>query len=423
MVDEDDERAEPLRDLLDDVAELLGLLVGKPGRRLVEQDDARACRRRRARPRRAAARAAPSAADLRLRRHVEADELDRARARRLAATRAWRRSARGSSRRCRRPTASRSPSRSGTSAAAPSAPAGSRPSRAGSRRTPRSTPARGLDEAAEDVEERRLAGAVRADQAAGAAGEDDAHVVDRRDAGEADGEALRPRSRRLPLRRPPASRTRSRRAARACARSFGSCSTRPPGAVSSTCRRPTPKRIRSEVRVQPPLRLEEERHELLEDAGDDRAPEAEDAADQRRRGERERVLRLERDRARHAHLRCEQAAGDAGDERRERERPELVERDVDAGGERRRLALADRRPGAARLAGDVQRARAGTGARRRRRCSGSTRRPPVAIDGRRTGGVLVVSAPVADRPLKPPPPFGKSVTDEDDRSSRPRTSA
>ncbi len=51
-------------------------------------------------------------------------------------------------------------------------------------------PGRGLDEAAEDVEERRLAGAVRADQAAGAAGEDDAHVVDRGDAREADGEAL-----------------------------------------------------------------------------------------------------------------------------------------------------------------------------------------------------------------------------------------
>ena len=36
--------------------------------------------------------------------------------------------------------------------------------------------------------------------------------------------------------------------------------------------------------------------QLLEDAGDDRAPEAEDAADQRRRGQGERVLRLEGDR-------------------------------------------------------------------------------------------------------------------------------
>ena len=61
-----------------------------------------------------------------------------------------------------------------------------------------------------------------------------------------------------------------------------------------------------------------------------------------------------RDRAGTADLGREQAARDAGDERRERERPELVERDVDAGGERRRLALADRRPGASRLAGDVQ---------------------------------------------------------------------
>ena len=39
-----------------------------------------------------------------------------------------------------------------------------------------------------------------------------------------------------------------------------------------------------EVRVEPPLRLEEERHALLEDAGDDRTPEAEDPADQRGRG-------------------------------------------------------------------------------------------------------------------------------------------
>ena len=69
--------------------------------------------------------------------------------------------------------------------------------------------------------------------------------------------------------------------------------------------------------------------------------------------QRERVLRLEGDRARDSDLRCEQAARDAGDEGRERERPELVQRDVDTGGERGRLALADRRPGASGLAGDV----------------------------------------------------------------------
>ena len=48
----------------------------------------------------------------------------------------------------------------------------------------------GLDEAAEDVEERRLAGAVRPDQAAGAAREGDGHVVDRGHPREADGEVL-----------------------------------------------------------------------------------------------------------------------------------------------------------------------------------------------------------------------------------------
>ena len=47
---------------------------------------------------------------------------------------------------------------------------------------------RRLDEAGEDVEERRLPGAVRADQAARALRERDAHVVDGRDAGEADRE-------------------------------------------------------------------------------------------------------------------------------------------------------------------------------------------------------------------------------------------
>ncbi len=47
-----------------------------------------------------------------------------------------------------------------------------------------------LDEAAQDVEERRLSRPVRPDQAARAAGEDDADVVDRRHAGEADGQPL-----------------------------------------------------------------------------------------------------------------------------------------------------------------------------------------------------------------------------------------
>ncbi len=47
-----------------------------------------------------------------------------------------------------------------------------------------------LDEPAEDVEERRLARAVRADQAARARRERDGHVVERRDPAEADGQAL-----------------------------------------------------------------------------------------------------------------------------------------------------------------------------------------------------------------------------------------
>ena len=33
------------------------------------------------------------------------------------------------------------------------------------------------------------------------------------------------------------------------------------------------------------------------------------------------------------------------------------------------------------------------------------------MEGRRTGGVLVVSSPVRERPLKPLPPFGKSIAE------------
>ena len=116
---------------------------------------------------------------------------------------------------------------------------------------------RRLDESAQDVEERRLAGAVRADQPARAAREDDAHVVDRGDAREADGQAADldhavafPRG---------SDRTRATSSRPRFAMSFGNCSARPPGAVSSTWSSPTPKRIEEEVRVDLPLRLEEER--------------------------------------------------------------------------------------------------------------------------------------------------------------------
>ncbi len=135
--------------------------------------------------------------------------------------------------------------------------------------------------------------------------------------------------------------------------SCGICTTMPRGAVSSTCRRPDAEDDQQEVRVDAPLRLEDEGRELAERAGDDRAPERVDAADQRRREQRERVLRREAERGRLAELRCEQAAGDAGRERREREGPELVADDVHARREGRRLALADRRPRAARLRREV----------------------------------------------------------------------
>ena len=115
-----------------------------------------------------------------------------------------------------------------------------------------------------------------------------------------------------------------------------------------------------EVRVDAPLRLEEERRELAERAGDDGAPERVDAADQRRGEQRERVLRREAERRRLTELRGQQAAGHAGRERREREGPQLVADDVHARRERRRLALADRGPGAPGLRWRSARRSAGT---------------------------------------------------------------
>src|SRR5439155_11474860 len=101
---------------------------------------------------------------------------------------------------------------------------------------------RGPDEPAHDVEEGRLARAVRADQPAGAAGEDDRHVVDRHDSSEADGEPV-------DLGHPAGSRAGTSRRARPKSKrprfrmSFGNCSARPRGAVVSTCSTPMPKRM------------------------------------------------------------------------------------------------------------------------------------------------------------------------------------
>src|SRR5581483_4678645 len=92
------------------------------------------------------------------------------------------------------------------------------------------------------------------------------------------------------------------------------------------------------------LRREQVWHDLGEDSRDDRAPEAVDPTDQRGREQRDRVLRREALRARLRELGGVEAAGDADHEGRERERPHLVERDVDTGRERGRLALADRLP-------------------------------------------------------------------------------
>ena len=75
MVDEDDECSEPLWDPLDHLAEALGLLVGKPGRRLIEQDHAGASDHG-ASDLNEPSLLSTEPSDPGLRRHFEADEVD-----------------------------------------------------------------------------------------------------------------------------------------------------------------------------------------------------------------------------------------------------------------------------------------------------------------------------------------------------------
>src|SRR6185503_8647835 len=237
-VDEHDERPELPRDRLDHAAEVLRLLLRQAGRRLVEQDDARAPDDRPGHLDQATlARAEP--ADPGPGRRLEADEVDRRLdlcplapaldARVLVDHRdvVEHRELLDRLFRLERPA---------------QAPAGAlvvgHPEQVLAEGADR--PRSRLDEPGEDVEERRLARSVGADQAAGATREGDAHTVDRGDAREADGEVLdldhaAPRPTTLP---------RPRRISRArFAMSFGNCWASPPGAVRSTWSRPAPKRI------------------------------------------------------------------------------------------------------------------------------------------------------------------------------------
>ena len=76
VVDEDHQRAELLRDALDHPRQVLGLLVGEAGGRLVEQHDPAARRRRRGRSRPGGARGRRARRPC-VRRRLEADEVDR----------------------------------------------------------------------------------------------------------------------------------------------------------------------------------------------------------------------------------------------------------------------------------------------------------------------------------------------------------
>ena len=118
-------------------------------------------------------------------------------------------------------------------------------------------------------------------------------VVDRRHAGEADGEILDLDHGACLVRVGLLAHRARRRAARASPCPSGTAAASPPGAVSEHLEEARAEDDEHEVRVDAPLRLEEERAAAAEDARDDRAPEAVDPADQRRREQRQRVLRLE----------------------------------------------------------------------------------------------------------------------------------
>ena len=274
VVDEDDERPERAPGSLDHRSEVLGLLVRAGPRRARRAARAAACRRRPWRPRSAAGHVRRDRRPSRGRRRGPTNSI-------AASTSARRRrarrpsSARGSSRRCRTPTAARSPAPSGTCVGAPSARGGSRPCL--SRSSPNAViePVAGLTKPLSTLKNVVLPAPFGPIRPHVPPGNDDAHLVDRCDAAEAHGEVLDLDHARC-LRSLPADGAPDRR--EACTRfamSFGSCSTMPPGAVSSTCRSPMPKRIEEEVRVERPTWPGEMNGTHLdEDAGDDRTPEA-----------------------------------------------------------------------------------------------------------------------------------------------------
>ena len=110
---------------------------------------------------------------------------------------------------------------------------------------------------------------------------------------------------------------------------------------------PMPKTIVSQSAATPQL-FRSAGRSCISSAGDDRSPQAVDAAHQHHGEQGDRVAGGEGRDEELAGVRRQQPPGDARQERRERERPQLVERDVDAGGQRGRFALPDGRPRTAR---------------------------------------------------------------------------
>ena len=276
--------------------------------------------------------------------------------------------------------------------------------RAGRRRRRCTDPLGRLDEAAQHVEERRLARAVGTDQPAGARLEGQRHAVERRDAAEAHGQvadldhdavslAGRPRPKRRRIRRPRFAMSRGNWYDEAGRRG------------EQHLQDADAEQDREQVRRQAPV-VEQGGQQLEQRAGHDRAPEAVHPAHQHDRQQDDVLAGRELVGEQLADVAGQQPARDAGHERGERERPELVERDVHPGGQRGGLALADRGPGAPRLRRARARARAGTSPRPRSPCSGSRRGRSPRCSG---GGPRGCRTSYSAWPRKPSPPLGKLV--------------
>ena len=138
------------------------------------------------------------------------------------------------------------------------------------------------------------------------------------------------------------------------AMSRGNCSTIPPGRGQQDLQDADAEQDRQDLGRHAPV-VEQRGQQAEEERGDDGAGQVVDAAHEDDGEERDRVRDRELVDADPAGRGGQQRAGDTGEERGQRERPQLVEGGVDARRDRAALALAHRRPGSPRLAPHVPR--------------------------------------------------------------------